>query len=696
MIRKFLEPLFNIWTTISTHPTLQLSITFLQEHDLFAAMFIFIAFCLLALALKWLSRKKGHFHAKKWITTPLFSTKKWSMDYGNFLITKSIQLILTLSQFGITYGFVRLIYWEYPILNTWFQQRYIGLLFANIFVWTYYIGFSKWMRDNKYYILRVISTLPLTVLKWAFLKQLTRHFLAFGASLLHLLVIIPIISIYLSFLESHISFFASMLLSTRAHGIYVFIGLWVFRATFTSIYVDIIRALHSLSSLLSRNIRVRKIALIRYDQIKFVLFSSLKGVVNFLSFLLFFHVSKAAILLVFLGTLPDLVKHTLQLIFSGSLLIFLWLGASWVKHSSADLIEKSELLSRIFKRLIHIDKNSPFNSFNFDPFIRGFIQSTRYIFILLCSYFGFVILLRMFPNTYTLSQVVLGHILRPLTTLWTSFTGFIPNIVIIASFIFITNYVMNFAKFVFEQIEKGNLSFSGFHKDVALPTYKIVRFLIFVFAVVLIFPYLPGAQSPAFKGVSVFLGVLFSLGSSTFVANVISGIMLTYMRPFKIGDRVKIADTVGDVVEKSLLVTRIKTVKNIFIAIPNAQVLGTHITNFSFMTDTVPVILHTKITIGYDVPWKTVHSLLIEAASITPKVLKTPAPFVQQTQLSDFYVEYELNVHTTHVHEMAAIYSALHANIQHTFAQGNVEITSPHFRVNRQTNASTIPPTNDA
>ena len=245
---------------------------------------------------------------------------------------------------------------------------------------------------------------------------------------------------------------------------------------------------------------------------------------------------------------------------------------------------------------------------------------------------------------------------------------------------------------VFVGIGRGAISFSGFHQEWAAPTYKIVRFLVIVFAAIAIFPYIPGSQSEGFRGISVFLGLLISLGSAAAIGNVVAGVVLTYMRPFRVGDRVKIADTFGDVIEKTLLVTRVRTIKNVDITIPNALVLSSHIINFSSsVTNPQPLILHSSVTIGYDAPWRKVHELLIAAARATTHILATPEPFVLQTGLNDFYVTYEINAYTDQPNLMATIYAELHQNIQDTFNEAGVEIMSPHYTQLRDGNKTAIP-----
>jgi small-conductance mechanosensitive channel len=252
-------------------------------------------------------------------------------------------------------------------------------------------------------------------------------------------------------------------------------------------------------------------------------------------------------------------------------------------------------------------------------------------------------------------------------------------------------YFLRLLRVIFTEIQTGRINFSGFHKDWAQPTYKLSRFLIIVLAVVLISPYMPGFGSPAFQGISIFFGLLLSLGSTAAIANIVAGSALTYMRPFKVGDRVKIADTMGDVVEKTLLITRIRTIKNVEVTIPNSMVLGSHMINFSVMAEEGRLILYTSVTIGYDVPWRQVHDLLISAALATTGILKEPAPFTLQTSLNDFSVTYELNAYTKDVQNLLRIQSDLHQNIQDKFNEAGVEIMSPTYSAIRDGNQVTIP-----
>ena len=319
------------------------------------------------------------------------------------------------------------------------------------------------------------------------------------------------------------------------------------------------------------------------------------------------------------------------------------------------------------------------------------LKLLRAVLTIVLLYFYIPLVLSFFPWTANLAPKLFGFVLNPLRQIAHVFINYIPSLFFLLVAAVVTRYVLRFIQIFFGEIGKGTLSFDGFYREWAEPTYKLVRFLVLAFALVVMFPYLPGSGSPAFQGVTVFLGILLSLGSSSAISNVVAGVVLTYMRPFKLGDRVRIADTVGDVEEKTLLITRIKTIKNADITIPNAMVLGSHIINYSSSASSSGLILHTTVTIGYDVPWRTVHRLLMGAAQGTENIQADPPPFVLQTSLDDFFVSYEINAYTRVPNRMAVTYSELHQRIHDAFDEAGVEITSPHYTAIRDGNDSTVP-----
>ncbi|MEO8335534.1 MAG: mechanosensitive ion channel domain-containing protein [bacterium] len=316
---------------------------------------------------------------------------------------------------------------------------------------------------------------------------------------------------------------------------------------------------------------------------------------------------------------------------------------------------------------------------------------TRLVLTLLLLYVYVPLVLSFFPWTTPLSRRIVAYALTPFAAAWASLVTYLPNLFYLAAGVVIARFVLKFVRSLFEALGSGAIKLEGFDRDWADPSYKIARVMVFAFAAMALYPFLPGAGSDAFKGVSIFLGVFFSLGSSAAIGNVVAGVVLTYTNAFRLGDRVKIGDTVGDVVEKTLLVTRLRTIKNIAVTIPNGAVLGSQVVNYSTHASSQGLILHTAVTIGYDAPWRQVQALLIDAARTTEDIRGDPPPFVLQTSLDDFYVTYELNAYTDRADRMAGTYSRLHQNIQDGFNAAGVEIMSPHYATLRDGNETTIP-----
>ena len=321
------------------------------------------------------------------------------------------------------------------------------------------------------------------------------------------------------------------------------------------------------------------------------------------------------------------------------------------------------------------------------------LQFIRTLIILTILYFYLTFVLRLFPWTRKFGDGFLQYFFSALEVFSQEIAKYLPNIFIILIIVFITHYLLRAIKPFFTGLERENLVINGFYPDWAKPTYNLLSLLIIALAIVIAFPYLPGFNSPAFQGVSVFLGVLFSLGSTSAIANVVGGIILIYTRSFQLGDKISIGDVIGDVIEKGLLVTRIRTPANKIITIPNSSLLNTNVINFSVSQREFkePLILQTTVTLGYDLPWRKVHATLKEAALATQFIVSEPAPFVLQTSLDDFYVSYQLNAYTDHPNKMVYIYSELHQNIQDKCNEVGIEIMSPHYKALRDGNHSTIP-----
>ncbi|EAQ97104.1 mechanosensitive ion channel family protein [Congregibacter litoralis] len=309
--------------------------------------------------------------------------------------------------------------------------------------------------------------------------------------------------------------------------------------------------------------------------------------------------------------------------------------------------------------------------------------------ILLISWLNLVF--TQFAWSRDLAVAIIAFVLAQFGLIAAAVVNYLPNLFIIAIIVVISRLVIRAVRGIFDGIRLERITLPGFYPDWAETSFGLSRLLIIAITLVIVFPYLPGSSSPAFQGLSIFFGVLVSLGSTSAVANVMSGIVITYTRGFKIGDRVRIADTEGDVIERSAFVTRIRTPKNEEVSVPNAMVMNNHIVNFSAQAKEAGVLLHTTVTIGYDVPWPQVHQLLCDAAIATTQVLEDPAPFVLQTSLDDNYVAYELNAYIRNPSAKQQIASEMHAHIQDNFRDANIEILSPHYRANRDASAAAIP-----
>jgi small-conductance mechanosensitive channel len=297
----------------------------------------------------------------------------------------------------------------------------------------------------------------------------------------------------------------------------------------------------------------------------------------------------------------------------------------------------------------------------------------------------------LFAPTQDLAATLFGYILTPLKQIALGFIQYIPNLISIIIFLVIAKYVIRSLKFFATRIERGKLVLPGFYPDWAQPTFNILRVLIYTFTVAIIYPYLPGSHSRIFQAVSVFVGVIFSLGSSSAINNLVAGVVLTYMRPFKLGDRIQLQNVTGFVVEKSPVIIRLRTHKNEYVTFPNSMVLTSSIINYHTSTEEQGLIIYAEITFGYSTPWETIHRLLIDAALKTTHVLREPAPFVLQTALDDFYAHYQINAYIQEINRIPAIYSELFANIQCCFREEGLDMTAAHFRINLPPEAQRAP-----
>lgn len=315
----------------------------------------------------------------------------------------------------------------------------------------------------------------------------------------------------------------------------------------------------------------------------------------------------------------------------------------------------------------------------------------KYVVVLLQLLISLPIIFSIFPSTKGFAMQLLDYFLVPVKMIVFGVIDYIPNLISIFVIWYATKSLVRVARYFALEIERGNLKLKSFFPEWAMPTFYIVRFLLYTFMIAMIYNYLPGSDSGVFQGLSVFVGLIISLGSSTLIANLMAGLVITFMRPFRVGDRIKLNDTMGDIIEKTPLVTRVKTPKNEIVTVPNSFVMSSMTTNYSSSAQEYGLIIHSDVTFGYEVPWQQVHQLMIQAALATPHIEAEPKPFVLQTKLDDWYVVYQINAYTRHPEKMALIYSKLHENIQDLFNEAGIEIMSPHFMGVRQTDQVFMP-----
>jgi small-conductance mechanosensitive channel len=312
--------------------------------------------------------------------------------------------------------------------------------------------------------------------------------------------------------------------------------------------------------------------------------------------------------------------------------------------------------------------------------MRGMLYALRVAAILAVSFVYLHFALALFPWTRGHADRLLYLITNPLARMGKAIVAKIPDILVLVVLYFVFRFALRLLRLFFDAMAHERVKLAGFDAEWSHPTYKIVRFMVIAFGLIVAYPYIPGSESAAFKGISLFVGVVFSLGSTSLVSNIIAGYMMTYRRAFKIGDRVKIGDVTGDVTLMRLQVTHLRTVKNEEVSIPNSQILSGHVVNYSSLAREQGLILHTTVGIGYETPWRQVEAMLLMAAERTAGLLGEPSPFVLQKELGDFAIVYELNVFCDSPQEMNELYTELHRRILDVFNEFDVQIMTPAYR----------------
>jgi small-conductance mechanosensitive channel len=274
-------------------------------------------------------------------------------------------------------------------------------------------------------------------------------------------------------------------------------------------------------------------------------------------------------------------------------------------------------------------------------------------------------------------MIIFGYIMAPVKSTFFAIVEYIPNLFYIAVIYYSIKYLIKGVNFMANEIQNERLKIPGFYPDWAIPTYHIIRFLLYAFMIAMIYQYLPGSDKGVFQGISVFVGLIISLGSTAFIGNIIAGSVITYMRPFSIGDRIKLNETTGNVIEKSLFVTRIKTPKNEVVTIPNSFILSSQTTNFSVSAKNYGLIVHSDVSIGYEVPWQKAHECLLKAAKATNGTIKEKAPFVLDLGLENYYNLYQINVYISDANKIPVVITELNSRIQDIFLEEGIDIESP-------------------
>jgi small-conductance mechanosensitive channel len=362
---------------------------------------------------------------------------------------------------------------------------------------------------------------------------------------------------------------------------------------------------------------------------------------------------------------------------AAGLLAGYWMGfrrlAAFMDRRLQERIKELEAKSANFVRSQQVAK-----------ILNGLLKALLIVLIALTLYFSVNFVLGLFPWTRGFAIWLFGLILNPLREMGEGLLATIPDLIWLAIIYFITRYILRMTQAFFRNIDSGAVKLASFEQEWAWPTYRILRVLVVIFAVVMAYPHIPGSDSEAFKGLTVLLGLMISLGSTSIIGNIIAGYSLTYRRPFKIGDRIKINDTVGEVTEIRVLTTRLRSMKNEEIVVPNTDVLNGEVFNYSTLAEQRGLILHTTVGIGYETPWRQVDAMLKQAASRTSGLLEQPEPFVLKKELGDFAVAYELNVYCSDADSMAQTYSALHEIILDVFNEYGVAIMTPSYRADTE------------
>ena len=303
-----------------------------------------------------------------------------------------------------------------------------------------------------------------------------------------------------------------------------------------------------------------------------------------------------------------------------------------------------------------------------------FLRVSRVVAILLAAYLSIPLVLSLFPFTQDLSQKLFSYVADPFTRLGENTIKYLPNLITIFIVVLFTHFALRIARFFYIEVERGNLVIPGFYADWARVTFNIMRILIYVVVFIFLYPYLPGSESKVFQGVLIFLGLLLLVGSYSAISNVVSGILLTYMRPFRPGDRVRIDDVTGIVRGRNLLVTRLRTDNNEEITLPNSKVLNGHTKNYSGSARLHGILVFVKLKVHFKTDLDKLTPILLEAADEVDDLAKHPKPFVIFEEMQGQALIIRLKAHLKESRNMTQVKSQMLKKVVHKLRQEDIQL----------------------
>jgi small-conductance mechanosensitive channel len=358
-----------------------------------------------------------------------------------------------------------------------------------------------------------------------------------------------------------------------------------------------------------------------------------------------------------------------------------WMGLVWVLARNRRRVDSALLRVTVSKTgEIKSQTLRMVGRQNLAPLLRGLTAALFWLLVGVTTFLCAEFVLRLFPHTRAFGEQLSGKFLFVLAGFGQSILQALPGLGVVLIVWMGARFTISAAKRYFNGIVQGRIQSTHFDATSAQITLRLCILIIWVAAIITAFPYIPGSHSPAFQGIGVLGGLMLSLGASSIIGQWVNGLVLVYNRTCQIGDYVKVGEFEGTLVNIGFSTSRLVTTRNEEIILPNSQLSSGSLINYTRQNATTGVIVPVTVTIGYNTPWRQVHAMLIEAARRTHRLKEQPAPTVFQTQLSDFYVEYQLRVVLQNPAERIAVVATLNANIQDVFNEYGVQIMSPHYR----------------